>query len=398
MKRRTFIAGLGGAAAWPLAARAQQGERLRRVGMFMLFDENDPPGRTFVSAFIQALAGFGWTDGRNVRMDLRWGGSDTNRIRALAEELVGLQPDIILAHGTPATVALQGRTRTIPIVFVSVADPVASGIVARLDRPSGNITGFANYEASLGGKWVELLSEIAPGLKRAAIMFNPDTAPVSSFVPSFETAARLLKVVPITAPVHSDLEIETAIITLGREPGGGLVVGPDVFTDVHRAPIISAADPAFPATPSIIANLQAAASALDRQLIIVNAGTDSDLETAFARFSQQYVGAVLVSANTFYNRHVEKLAELAARHLLPAIFPQREFALAGGLMSYGSSSGYMYHQAGVYIGRILKGEKPADLPVEQPTKVELVINLKTARTLGLTIPETLLATADEVIQ
>jgi putative tryptophan/tyrosine transport system substrate-binding protein len=195
VKRREFIAGLGSAAAWPLAARAQQGERVRRIGVLMLLDENDPPGKTFVAAFIQALAGFGWTNGRNVRMDLRWGGSDTNRIRALAQELVGLQPDIILAHGTPATVAVQRETRTIPIVFVSVADPVVNGIVARLDRPSGNITGFANLEASLGGKWLELLSEIAPGLKRAAIMFNPDTAPVSTFVPSFETAARSLKVV-----------------------------------------------------------------------------------------------------------------------------------------------------------------------------------------------------------
>ena len=174
-------------------------------------------------------------------MDLRWHGGDTNRIRALAQELVGLQPDIILTGGTPATVALQRETRTIPIVFASVGDPVASGFVARLDRPSGNITGFANLEATLGGKWLELLSEIAPGLKRAAIMFNPDTAPASTFMPSFETAARSLKVAPITAPVHSDVEIETAIIALGREPGGGLVVMPDVFMVAHRAPIILAA-------------------------------------------------------------------------------------------------------------------------------------------------------------
>ena len=174
-------------------------------------------------------------------MDLRWGGGDINRIRALAQELVGLQPDIIVADGTPATVALQRETRTIPIVFANVADPVASGIVARLDRPSGNITGFADLEASLGGKWLELLSEIAPGLKRAAIMFNPDTAPASAYMPSLETAARSLKVVPIIAPVHSDVEIETAIIALGREPGGGLVVMPDAFTLAHRAPIILAA-------------------------------------------------------------------------------------------------------------------------------------------------------------
>jgi putative ABC transport system substrate-binding protein len=176
-----------------------------------------------------------------VRIDLRWFGGDINRIRGLAQELVGLQPDIIVTNNTPATVALQRETRTIPIVFATLGDPVASGIVARLDRPSGNVTGFATYEATLGGKWLELLSEIAPGLKRAAIIFNPDTAPVSSFMPSFETAAAALKVAPITAAVHSDAEIETAIIALAREPGGGLVVMPDIFMSAHRAPIISAA-------------------------------------------------------------------------------------------------------------------------------------------------------------
>src|SRR5262249_36345934 len=194
-----------------------------------------------LSAFTQALADLGWTDGRNVRMDLRWGGGDINRMRALVHELVGLQPDIILTSSTPPTAALLRETRTIPIVFASVADPVASGSVARLDRPSGNITGFADFEASLGGKWLELLSEIAPGLKRAVIMFNPDTAPASAYMPLLETAARSLKVVAITAPVHSDVEIERAIIALGREPGAGLVVIPDTFTIVHRAPIISAA-------------------------------------------------------------------------------------------------------------------------------------------------------------
>ena len=210
--------------------------------MLMPLDENDPERKTFVSAFTQALADLGWTDGRNVRIDLRWGGGgDSNRIRALAQELVGLQPDIILAQSTAATVALQRETRTIPIVFVNVADPVASGIVARLDRPNGNITGFAGFEAALGGKWLELLSETAPGLKRAAIMFNPDTAPASAYMPTFEAAARSLKIVPIIAPVRSDGEIETAIIALGREPRGGLVVMPDVFMTAHRAPIILAA-------------------------------------------------------------------------------------------------------------------------------------------------------------
>ena len=261
-------------------------------------------------------------------MDLRWGGGDINRIRALAQELVGLQPDIILTGGTPATVALQRETRTIPIVFVGVGDPVASGIVPRLDRPGGNITGFATFEASLGGKWLELLSEIAPGLKRVAIMFNPDTAPVSTFMPSFETAARSLKVAPITAPVHSDVEIETAIIALGREPGGGLVVMPDAFTVVHRAPIISA----------------------------------------------------------------------AARNNVPAVYSVSDFARDGGLLSYGPDSVDIFRRAATYVDRILRGAKPGDLPVQFPTKFEMVVNLKTAKALGLTVPQSILLRADEVIE
>jgi putative ABC transport system substrate-binding protein len=191
MKRRSFIAGLGSAAAWPVVARAQA-ERMRRIGVLMGFDQNDPEGKLRYSAFTQALADLGWTDGRNVRIDLRWAGGDIDRIRALAQELVGLRLDIILTSATAATVALQRETRTIPIVFASVGDPVALSIVAQLDRPSGDITGFANLEASLGAKWLQLLSEIAPGLKRAAIMFNPDTAPASAYLPSLEMAARSL--------------------------------------------------------------------------------------------------------------------------------------------------------------------------------------------------------------
>jgi putative ABC transport system substrate-binding protein len=240
MNRREVVTLLGGAAAaWPLAAGAQQPDQVRRIGVLVSGDENDPVYKPRVSAFTQALADLGWTDGRNARMDLRWGGGDINRIRALAQDLVGLQPDIIVTNATTPTAAVKRETRTIPIVFASVSDPVASGIVARLDRPGGNVTGFATLEASLAGKWLELLSEIAPGLKRAAIMFN--TAPVSSFLPSLETAARSLRVVPITAPVHSDAEIETTVMELGREPGGGLVVMPDGFTNAHRASIISAA-------------------------------------------------------------------------------------------------------------------------------------------------------------
>jgi putative tryptophan/tyrosine transport system substrate-binding protein len=241
MRRREFITGLGSVAAWPVVARAQQPESVRRIGVLTGADENDPVTKAFVSAFIEALAGLGWTDGRNVRMDIRWHDDDNNRIRALALELVGLQPDIIVTTSTPATALVQREARTIPIVFVNVADPIASGIVARLDRPSGNITGFSLSEASMGGKWLELLSEIAPGLKRAAYMFNPDAAPASVYTPSFETAARSLKVAPIIAPVHSDLEIETVIIALGREPGSGLVVLSDGFMLTHRAPVILAA-------------------------------------------------------------------------------------------------------------------------------------------------------------
>jgi putative tryptophan/tyrosine transport system substrate-binding protein len=328
MRRRDFIAGLGSAAAWPVLVRAQQPERMRRIGVLVSGDENDPDAKRRYSAFTQALTDLGWTDGRNLRMDLRWGGADINRIRAVAHELVGLQPDVIVTSGTPATTAVQRETRTIPIVLATVGDSVASSIAARLDRPSGNITGFASFEATLGGKWLELLSEITPGLKRAAIMFNPDTAPASTFMPSIETAARSLKLAPIIAPVHSDAEIEAAIVALGREPGGGLVVPPDVFTSVHRAPIISA----------------------------------------------------------------------AARNNVPAVYPISAFSRDGGLLSYGPDQVDISRRATSYVDRILRGAKPSELPVQLPTKFEIVINLKTAKALGLTIPETLLATADEVIQ
>jgi putative ABC transport system substrate-binding protein len=328
MKRRRFIRLLGGAAAWPLAARAQQGDRVRRIGVLQADDENDPEGKRRYSAFTQALADLGWADGRNVRMDLRWGGGDINRIRALAQELAGLQPDIILTHGTPATAAVQRETRTIPIVFANLADPVASSIVARLNQSGGNITGFALFPPTLPGKWLELLSEIAPGLKRAAIMFNPDTAPVSAFMPSLETAAQSLKVVLTTAPVHSDAETETAIVALGHEPGGGLVVMPDIFTVAHRAPIILA----------------------------------------------------------------------AARHNVPAVYDLSAYARDGGLLSYGPDLVDNWRRAASYVDRILRGEKPGDLPVQFPTKFEMVINLKTAKTLGLTVPPSLLARADEVIE
>jgi putative ABC transport system substrate-binding protein len=243
--------------------------------------------------------------------------------------LVGLKPDIILASSTPATFAVQRETRTIPIVFANVGDPVASGIVPRLDRPGGNVTGFATEEASLGGKWLELLSEIAPGLKRVAIMFNPDTAPVSSFMPSFETAARSLKVEPIIAAVHSDGEIETAITALGREPGGGLVVMPDGgFTVTHRVPITLA----------------------------------------------------------------------AARNNVPAVYHNFDYARDGSLLSYGPDPVDDFRRAATYVDRILRGEKPGDLPVQLPTKFEMVVNRKAATALGLAIPPSILLRADEQIE
>jgi putative tryptophan/tyrosine transport system substrate-binding protein len=328
MKRREFIAGLG-AVALPLAAHAQQRERIRRIGELMPTDENDPLTKARMDAFAQAPADLGWTVGRNVRIDLRWVGDDINRIGALARELVGLQLDILLAASTPATATLLQETRTIPIVFASLSDPVASGLVARFDRPSGNVRGFADLESSLGGKWLELLSEIAPGLKRATIMFNPDTTPAASvYIPSVETATLALKVVAITEPVHSDVEIETAIIALGREPGGGFVIVPDLFKFVHRAPIILA----------------------------------------------------------------------AARNNVPAVYWASEFAREGGLLSYGVDEVDTWRRAATYVDRLLRGAKVSDLPVQYPTKFHLAINLKTAKALGLTIPPSLLAIADEVIE
>jgi putative ABC transport system substrate-binding protein len=280
--------------------------------------------KSLVSVFTRALADLGWIEGRNVRM----GGGETNRIRALARELVGQQPDIIVTIATPPSAAVQRETQSIPIVFVGVGDPVASGLVPRLNQPGGNITGFAILEASLGGKWLELLSEIAPGLKRAAIIFNPDTAPVSAYMPSFETAARSLKLTPISAPVRSDAEIEMAITALGREPGGGLVAMPDGFTGPHRAPIISA----------------------------------------------------------------------ATRNNVPAVYAQSFFARDGGLLSYGVDQLDIFRRAATYVDRILRGEKPGDLPVQFPTKFEMVVNRKAATALGLAIPPSIMLRVDEVIE
>jgi putative tryptophan/tyrosine transport system substrate-binding protein len=331
MKRREFIAGLGGVVvAWPLAARAQQGERMRRVGALLSRDETDPEAKVNYFPFTQGLAELGWTEGRNVRIDVRWTAGIVDRARVYAKELVELQPDVILSDSTTQTAALQQETRTIPIVFVVVSDPVGFGFVASLPRPGGNMTGFIPWEPSMGGKWLGFLTEITPGVKRVAAMFNPDTAPYvpSNYLPSFEVAARLLKVAPIAAPVHSDAEIETVITSLGREPGGGLVVMPDAFMANHRAPITS----------------------------------------------------------------------LAARNNVPAVYTFRDYVRDGGLLSYGPDIGDMFRRAASYVDRILRGAKPADLPVQYPIRYELIVNLKAAKAIGLAVPESFLLRADEVIE
>jgi putative ABC transport system substrate-binding protein len=329
VKRREFITLLGGAAAWPLAARAQQPERVRRIGVLMGWSDMDLEYRARLAAFQEALARLGWMDGQGLRIDVRWTLGDPKRAQFLAKELVELKPDVILSASTPATAALQHETRTIPIVFVVVSDPVGSGFVARLPQPGGNLTGFINIEAALGSKWLELLKEAASRLKRVAAMFNPETAPGNGtyYMDSFMAAARALAVEPVVARVRSDAEIEAAIALMGREDGG-VVVTSDSFMAVHRATIIAA----------------------------------------------------------------------AIRNKVPAIFDNRAFAPEGGLISYGVNTTELFRRSADYVDRVLRGAKPADLPVQTPTKYELAINLKTAKALGLTVPPSMLAVADEVIE
>jgi putative ABC transport system substrate-binding protein len=326
MRRREFIAWLGSVAAWPVVARGQQAA-MPVVG-YLSPQSVDEDYKNVAIAFLQGLKETGYVEGQNVAVEYRWAENQLDRLPALAADLVRRRVEVIVASGTPAALAAKAATPTIPIVFSTAGDPVALGLVASLNRPSANLTGYAELSGEMAPKRLQLLHELIPNAARFGVL----------------------------------------------------------------------ADPANVVTPPFITDLQAAARTLGRQLIVVNARTDSDLETAFARFSQQRVGAVLIGLSTFYNRRIEKLAALAAGHALPAIFAYREYALAGGLMSYGSSASYPFHQVGIYAGRILKGDKPADLPVQQVTKIEMVINLKTAKALGLTIPETLLATADEVIQ
>jgi len=331
MRRREFIAVVGStAAAWPLAARAQQPERMRRIGVLMGYPENDLEGPAFFAAFREGLQKLGWMEDRNIRLDTRWASPDDAEARQrFAKELVALQPDLILSSVTPTTAALLQQTRTIPIVFATVSDPVGSGFVASLARPGGNVTGFQAMLGSLGGKWLELLKEIAPRVVRVAMLFNPATAPYAeSFLNSFKAAASSFAVEPIAAPIRDTTELEYVVAAQAGALNGGLIVMPDTFTDVHRAEIIS----------------------------------------------------------------------LAARFALPAVYPRRPFTELGGLLSYGIDQLDSYRRAANYVDRILKGEKPSELPVQAPVKFELVINLKTARALGLDVPWFLRQRADEVIE
>jgi putative tryptophan/tyrosine transport system substrate-binding protein len=326
--RREFITLLGGAAAaWPLAARAQQLERMRRMGLLMVADDRE--GQARGRALKQGLQELGWTEGRNIQIETRFAGADAGRMRADAAELVALAPDVIVGYTTPIVRALRQATSSIPIIMAAVNDPVEQGLVSSLAHPGGNVTGFMLIDFQMVGKWLEILKEVAPGVSRAELMFNPDTSPhYYVYLRSFEATPRSVAVEVTAAPVRDTAEIERTIAKLGREPGGGLIVAPDAFTVVHH------------------------------QLFI----------------------------------------RLAQEHRLPAVYAFRTYVPQGALMSYGPDPYDNFRRSASYVDRILKGGKPADLPVQQPTKFELAINLKTAKALGLQIPDKLLALADEVIE
>ena len=330
MRRREFVTLVGGAAvSWSITSHAQQSDKTRLIGVLISYAESDRTARSEVAALRGGLAKLGWTEGSNLRIELRWGNADPDTIRTLAKELIDLRPDVILSPTTLVTGALARETRTIPIVFVNVGDPIASGFAASLARPGGNITGFTVETPAQGGKWVELLKEIAPRTVRMALLFNPATAvPLQFFMPSIQAAASSLAIQISNAPVHAKDEIEGVIATQARNPGGGLIVMPDSFNMVNREPIIA----------------------------------------------------------------------LAARYGVPAIYWNRFFTESGGLITYGTDFVEQFRQVPEYIDRILKGEKPADLPIQAPTKFELVINLKTAKTLDLDVPPLLLGRADDVIE
>jgi len=326
MRRREFITLVGGAAAWPLAASAQQGERMRRIGVLMNLPADDAEGQGRIAAFLQELQQLGWTDGRNVLIDRRWAAGDAGRFQRYAEELVALAPDVILAAAVPSVQALQRATRTVPIVFANVSDPVASGFVQSLARPGGNTTGFMQFEFGLSGKWLELLKQVAPDVTGAAVLRDPDVGSGTAQFAVIQAMAPLLRVEVNPVNVRDPSEIRRAVEA--RSPNGGLIVTASAMAYTHRDLIIT----------------------------------------------------------------------LAARHKLPTLYFDRSFVAASGLISYGPDYTNQYRRAASYVDRILKGEKPADLPVQAPTKYELVINLKTARALGLEVPPSVLARADEVIE
>jgi putative tryptophan/tyrosine transport system substrate-binding protein len=329
MRRRKFIAGLAGAVAWPVMARAQQGERLRRVGVLAAYAETDPEGQARFQVSFRALVDLGWVEGRNVRYDVRWAGTDVGQQRRYARELVTLTPDVILVNGTTATQALRDTTQTMPIVFVNIFDPVATGIVSSLSAPEGNLTGFTAFEGSMSGKWLGLLKMVVPRLARVAALSNPDTAPFAPlYLQAGQAAAERVAVKFTAAEVRSGEEIEAAIAALTSGGIGGLMILPDIFNVANSATII----------------------------------------------------------------------ESAARHRVPTIYYDRFFVADGGLISYGPIERLQYEYGATYVDRILRGSRPRDLPVQFVTKFESVINLKTARALGVSIPETLLATADNVIE
>jgi putative ABC transport system substrate-binding protein len=330
MRRRDFVAGLGSTVAWPFVARAQQPDRMRRVGVLMDTAESNSDGQARIAAFREVLQGLGWTEGRNIQIDYRWGGGDVERTHAYAAELVSFKPDVIFAYAAAQLAPLSRKTKTIPIIFVGASAPVEDGYIASYPRPGGNITGFTQYEPSMVGKWLAALKEVAPSIVRVALMVNPDTAPLRGtfYSNAFKSAAAALAVEPIAANVHSASDIETAMASLGRRPDSALIVAPETFTTANRELIIA----------------------------------------------------------------------LAAHHRLPAIYGLRPFPLSGGLMSYGPDSIDTVQRAASYVDRILRGEKPADLPVQAPIKFEMIINLKTAKALGLTVPPDLLVAADEVIE
>jgi putative ABC transport system substrate-binding protein len=331
VKRREFISLLGGvAAAWSVPAHAQQPEGMRRIGVLMAHAESDPEFKAYVAAFRAGLEKLGWTEGRNIRIDFRWGALDDAEARERsAKEIIALQPDLIITQNTPPTASMLKQTRTIPVVFVIVADPVGSGFVESLARPGGNATGFTIMEPMISSKWVELLKEIAPRVNRAALLFNPATTPYADiYLNPFKSAAASFGLEAIAAPVHSVSDLEFVVAEWARTPNGGLIVMPDGFLNVHRAEIVS----------------------------------------------------------------------LAARHRVPTVYPWRFFPDIGGLLSYGSDQRDLFRFAATYVDRILKGAKPNDLPVQAPVKYELVINLKTAKALGIEVPLFFQQRADEVIE